>query len=106
MMEKTKLVIEIAQKVMKIADDLRELAGSIQEVCGIVLKGLEAQPVKKTEPAVPMEKVRGVLAEKSRAGHTAEIREILKRHGADRLSAVDPAEYAAVMKEAEELGDE
>ena len=38
---------------------------------------------------IPLEKVRGILAEKSRSGHTAEVRSIL-RHGADRLSDIDP----------------
>ena len=46
----------------------------------------------------------GTEAEKSRAGHTAEIRKILEAHGADKLSALDKGEYAAVMAEAEVLG--
>lgn len=48
--------------------------------------------------------VRAFLAEKSRAGHTVEIRKILEAHGADKLSALDKEEYAAVMAEAEVLG--
>ena len=47
--------------------------------------------------------VRAFLAEKSRAGHTAKIRKILEAHGADKLSALDKEEYAAVMAEAEVL---
>ena len=104
-MEKAKLVIEIAQKLMKVADDLGNLADSVQAVCGLIADGFKEEPVKK-QPEIPMEKVRGLLADKSRAGHTAEIREILKKHGADKLSEVDPAEYPAIMKEAEELADE
>lgn len=66
----------------------------------------EETPV--TEPPAPplrLEDVRSVLAEKSRAGHTAEVRELLKRHGAERLSAVAPEEYPALMAEAEEIGN-
>ena len=46
-----------------------------------------------------------VLAEKSRAGYTAEVRNLITQHGADRLSDVDPAEYEALLSEAEVLGN-
>ncbi|MDR0695952.1 MAG: hypothetical protein LBF68_00195 [Christensenellaceae bacterium] len=39
---------------------------------------------------ITLEAVRAVLAEKSRAGHTAEIRELLEAHGAAKLSEIDP----------------
>ena len=55
------------------------------------------------EKPLTLEEVRAVLAEKSRAGHTAEIRELLNKHGADKLSEIDPAEYAALLAEAEVL---
>ena len=35
------------------------------------------------------------LAEKSRAGHTAEVKKILAAHGADKLSDLDKPEYAS-----------
>lgn len=40
----------------------------------------------KAKPALTLEEVRAVLADKSRAGHTAEIRELLKKYGASKLS--------------------
>ena len=55
------------------------------------------------KPAITLEKVRGILADKSRAGHTAEVRAIIQKHGADRLSEVDPDQYAAIIQEAEVL---
>ena len=39
-----------------------------------------------------LEDVRAVLAEKSRAGHTAAIRTLLQKYSASKLSAVDPYE--------------
>ena len=47
--------------------------------------------------------VRAVLAEKSRAGHTAEVRALLLKHGADKLSEVNPAEYPALLADVEVL---
>ena len=76
----------------------------------------EKQPIKKSaakkkEPEPPAEKeltleeVRAVLADKSRAGFTEQVKELLKKHGADKLSAVDPAEYKALLADAEVLGN-
>lgn len=99
-MEKTKLLLEAAQLMLKVVEDLKKLAESIQEVCTFVNGCLQTP---QEEPKISLEQVRGVLAEKSRDGFTAEVREIIKRHGADRLSEVDPAEYEAMIAEAENL---
>ena len=66
-------------------------------------KDIAAKPEKKTKPALTLEEVRAVLADKSRAGHTAEIRELLKKYGASKLSLVDPKHYEALLREAEVL---
>lgn len=47
--------------------------------------------------------VRAILAEKSRAGFTAEVRGLLAEHGADKLSGIDPSEYAALVADVEVL---
>ncbi|WP_312279666.1 virulence-associated E family protein [Oscillibacter sp.] len=59
---------------------------------------------KDGEQALLMEKPRGVLEEKSLAGLSAEVRALLKAHGANSLSKVDPAEYPALLSDAEKLG--
>ena len=58
------------------------------------------------EKLITLEAVRAVLAEKSRAGYTAKVRELLEKHGAAKLSEIDPAEYPALLAEAEVLGNE
>lgn len=58
---------------------------------------------KQEEKPLTLEEVRAVLAEKSRAGHTEEVRGLLAKHGADKLSEIDPAEYPALLAEAEVL---
>ena len=60
-------------------------------------------PVK--EPPLTLEAVRAVLANKSRAGHTTQIRSLLQKYGADKLSGVDPANYKALLADAEELNN-
>lgn len=52
-----------------------------------------------------LEQVRAVLADKSRMGFTAEIRSLLQKYGAAKLSGIDPIHYEALVAEAEVLGD-
>mgnify|MGYP000852729560 FL=1 len=66
----------------------------------------EAEVPASDEKPISLEAVRAVLAEKSRAGHTAKVRDLLEKHGAAKLSEIDPAEYPALLAEAEVLGNE
>lgn len=105
-MDKAKLILEAVQRLMKVAEDIRSLADSVQALCALVtdsLQGKDAAPEPEKLPEVTLEQVRGVLAEKSRAGHTEEVRAIIQKYGADRLSGIDPKDYPAVLKEAEVL---
>lgn len=57
------------------------------------------------EKALTLEDVRAVCADKSRKGFTADVKAILTKHGADKLSEVNPAEYKALLAEVEVLGN-
>ena len=59
----------------------------------------------KKKPTLTLEEVRTVLAEKSRNGFTAEIKELLKKYGASKLSEVDSKNYEALLKDTEELNN-
>lgn len=62
------------------------------------------QPDPEPEPKLPtLEEVRAVLAELSRAGHTAEVKHLLKKHGSTKLSGIAPSEYPMLLAEAEVL---
>ena len=61
--------------------------------------------IQKTVKPLALEAVRAVLAEKSRDGHTADIRAILEKHGAAKLSEIDPTKYTALLADAEALGN-
>jgi hypothetical protein len=67
----------------------------------------QSEPEKETEKlTLTLVDVRTLLAKKSRAGHTAEIKALLQKYGADRLSEINPTNYEALMHDAEELADE
>jgi hypothetical protein len=68
-------------------------------------KTTEAEMPAPEEKAITLEEVRAVLAKKSRDGHTAQIRELLQKYGADKLSEINASDYPALLAEAEVLGN-
>lgn len=68
-------------------------------------KAAESEPGETPPKVKPLalEDVRAVLSDRSRHGHTAEIRALLKKHGAEKLSEIDPSEYPALLAEVEAL---
>ena len=66
--------------------------------------GTSSETPKQTEKTVDRPEVRAKLAELTRLGFSEEVKALLQKHGAERLSAVDDAEFPALMKEAEALG--
>lgn len=62
------------------------------------------RPTPKNEEAtVTFVQLRSRLSEISRNGHTAEIKELIAKYGADRLSDVAESDYVALLAEAEGL---
>lgn len=68
--------------------------------------GEEHQPEQEAKPVktYTLQEVRAMLREKTSQGHKDEVKALLKAHGAERLPDIDPKEYPAMMKEAEEIG--
>ena len=55
------------------------------------------------EKQLTLEDVRAILADKSRAGFTSQVKALLEKYGANRLSEVAPEHYPALLKDAEVL---
>ena len=103
-MSKVKLLLDVVE-------DLRSLADSVQAVA---VPMLQTEPYVDAEPKTPatgpkkerpLEEVRAVLGEKSRAGFTTKIQALLKKYGAPKLSGIDPKHYEVLLKEVEVLKD-
>ena len=56
-----------------------------------------------TKNPVTIEQVRAVMAEKSQAGLTAQVKALLESFGAAKLSAVNPEDYEALLEAAKEI---
>lgn len=86
--------------------DISNAAAVISDAASWLSKQLsnsEEDDPESQKKELKLEDVRAVLAEKSRAGHTDEIRELLHKCGANKLSDVDPQNYEALIRDAEEI---
>ena len=90
---------------------MKELKKKLQEALAIVEKMEDAKQIDgqmtidevMKEEALNFEEVRKILADKSRLGFTAEIRDLLQKHGAKKLSEMEPKNYRALLDDVEKL---
>jgi hypothetical protein len=86
---------QCGESLIDTSETLRELFSDTE---------LESESAPKPfEKTLTLEDVRAVLAEKSVQGHTAKVQALIHKHGAERLSQMDPDEYAGLLVEAEAL---
>lgn len=100
--------------LLNMAENLRSLADSVQDIAETIASNEPAEVVQlaATTPAneakpvikkITLEEVRAALADKSQQGFTAGVRALLEKYGAPKLSQIDPANYAALLADAEGL---
>ncbi len=61
-----------------------------------------SEPEKQT---VTFVQLRSRLSEISRSGHTQEVKELIAKYGAEKLSDIAESDYAAVLAEAEVIAN-
>ena len=102
-------LMKIAEGFSIVAEGLRGLAkaegGGTKEKTVKAQK--QAQPesaaeVQQESPAT-LEGIRALMAQKTQEGKSKEIKELLQKYGAVKLSAVKPEDYPALMQEAQVL---
>lgn len=105
-MSRIKLLKDVVDNIHELADSLETLVAAMESDEEVKTEKTE-KPVKKEkakEPEIKLEDVRKVLSEKSGAGFTAEVKELLIKHGGKKLSEIKPEEYAALLIEVEGIG--
>jgi hypothetical protein len=93
------LVAELRQLSVRynaIADALTEATSTITDEA--------ISEAASNKPTVTLEQVRALLAEKGMAGHNAEVRALIERYGAKKLSEVSPVHYGKILEEAGAIG--
>jgi len=96
---------QCGETITDIANTLDELFSVIGDTGQVEVEPEEPEIAAPVERPLALEDVRAVLAEKSRSGHTAEIRALLQKYGADKLSQINPANYKALLIDVEALDD-
>ena len=96
------------KELQSAAESLKSVADSLVSLFSKAEPTVSEAPnaAEPTKPkAITLEQVRAVLAEKSRNGHTSKVRELLEKHGATKLSEIDPVNYPALLVDAEGIGN-
>lgn len=97
-------------------EELRNAAAAINDIANWLTEAFSGDPeaeaatapapaAKEPEPVLAFEDVRAILADKSREGFTAQIRELLQKYGASKLSEVDAKNYKALIADVEGLSN-
>ena len=65
----------------------------------------EEKPSEETPKPLTFEEIQTAFGMKSRDGYTAEVKALITKFGAKKLSEIDPTDYPALMKELEVIGN-
>ena len=105
-MSKVKLLLDVITDIRSLADNLQAIADALETDVTPAEEKQNESDSKISEPtqqAVSIEEIRAVLASKSQDGKTAEVRALLQKFGANKLSEISEEVFPDLLKEAGEL---
>ena len=114
-MSKTKLLLNVVEDVRSLINCYQTLAEDLQELCEVFSENENSVSTSDSgsnetiaedetnEPTITLEEVRTVLAKVAQDGKQAELKALIGKYGAKRLSEVESKYYPAILKEAEEM---
>ena len=106
-------LLKIADGLLAVSEGVRALAGKAHS-CNCSKNQKEGRGQKdeecgneksqeKQEDAVTIEQVRAVMASKSQDGKTQQVKALIQKYGADKLSGVQSEKYADLLCDAKAL---
>lgn len=105
-MSKVKLLLDVVSDLRSLADSVHAVADAmLQSEPTVDVEPKEEAPATTQNKEISFEKVREILGKKSNDGFTEEIRALLLKYGAPKLSGIDPKHYEALLKDVEVLKD-
>ena len=114
-MSKTKLLLNVVEDVRSLINCYQTLAEDLQELCGVFSENENSVSTSDSvsnetsaedetnESTITLEEVRTVLAKLAQDGKQAELKALIGKYGAKRLSEVESKYYPAILKEAEAM---
>ena len=98
--------LDVLKELEKIVEDFYEaihgLAKAVDKL-NADIKRIKQEASEESLPQVTLEQVRAVLAAKSQAGKTEEVRILINSYGVTKLRDVNSQSYAELLNKAEEL---
>lgn len=110
-------LIAVANLLADLTSAVAEVAAEFGEVKRVEKPAAETQPTEKQPSENPptetqpeekqpsMEEVRAILADISRNGKTEDMKALLHKFGATRLSEIKPEDYTALIEAARGVAD-
>ena len=93
-MSRIKLLLDVVNDMQSLAESLKVLAKAISS---------NDTAAVADKDNVTIEEVRSVLVSLSQDGKTAEVKSLLKKYGANKLSEIEAGSYQALLSDAKEL---
>ncbi|MBR0185283.1 MAG: hypothetical protein IJQ24_04570 [Synergistaceae bacterium] len=100
MMTKNEALKAVAKRLVDLSEAVLNLIDQ-EEPTSVV----NEEPATVKEETIKLEDVRAVLSKISRAGKVAEMKALLAEYGVTKLSDVDPANYPALLSEANKIAE-
>lgn len=91
-------------EMQKLTAELADCGKALLRMADALMEKKKETPAAEEEKKLSLEDVRKVAADKARQGHTEEVRHLIQKFGADKLSGVDAARYPNLMKDLEAIG--
>ena len=102
LLDKIETIVKVAKELEKVATKLIKEIDAFIEL--ITAEPEEKKPVvEASKKVITLEEVRSYLTNLSRDGHTKEVKELLVKYGANRLSDVKEEDYEALLHDAEAI---
>ena len=96
------IVAEGLRGLAKAEGGTKDKAVKEQKQDAVKAQKQDAVQEQQEQPAT-LEGIRALMAQKTQEGKSKEIKELLQKYGAVKLSAVKPEDYPALMQEAQVL---
>ena len=94
---------DILDAAVKLVDGIKSIKDLISSDDNKVIEAKPAEIAAPTKKVVTLEEVRTKLANLSRNDHTTEVKALLRKYGAEKLSLIKPEDYEAILSDAEEI---
>ena len=101
----TKELTDCGERLIQTTKKLKGLFNTETPQTPKALEETKEAPAKE-EKTYSKEDVRGILAGKSAKGYGKEVKALLSKYGADKLSTLSPEHYVAVVADAEGIENE